>query len=618
MSIAYSSTRSARLQYVRFFPRVSACDYIIGRDVRWVQGHEPQEVDESEYKQAIDMINPSTDVSLNFIPFTTYESIEQFKYEPYHLIEFISNEHTLDEYKQFIISHSEIVSNNDKEESMKELIKMQKYEHALILLQFEVNTLTTFINAYFSSLNLALVTNISDVFAMLEHDAIFHRLRPYQIKDIITKLVDSQITTILSNNCENNPHRYKHKPCTDESVITHFIDTFSKSNFRCILFIDTLECYIESLLTIQHGARRAFWLYYTLQQNKDKFCGKSSTKLLFSCKEEFLRVCIWSLNIYNVELFQELFPETTISIDNIPNIFLIHNNTLPTNEDDFERLLNMYKFLVENCKELVDNCDNQNYLFRKILSHQHKSKGNHIPFSKIVPFLQYLYDRFSMRDTITTSTLKKIVLSISDNNHNLSYIIYTDGYHYLHEKHPELLIEMDNDLFAFLENAIRMNYLETADFIFTEFIRTDEDKTHFYTVLENVFSSIILDDSCFYSNSTETQVLRERYVPIMKWIYNADPTTFILLQRDDTNTIVGGKIQKALVLSRTVCACDISGGITNCSVCQENPCDIYTECKHTFCRSCISHWVENCSNTCPLCRKQIVLSSLFKIIETQD
>lgn len=618
MSIAYSSTRSARLQPQRFLSRVSICDYLIGRDVKWIQGHEPQKLDDSEYKQAIDMINPNTDVSLNFTPFTTYERIEQFKYEPYPLIEFISREHTLDDFKKFIITHSAIVSKSDKEDSMTDLITLQKYEHAWILLQLEVATLNTFMNTYFSSHNLTLVTNISDVFAMLEYDTIFHHLRPHQIKDIITKLVDSKMPNILSNNCENNPYRYKHKLCTDENVITDFIDIFSRSNFRCILFIDALECYIENLLTIKDGARRAFWLYYTLKQHEHKFCGKSSTKILFSYTEEFLRVCIWSLNIYNVELFQELFPETKISIHHIETVFLIHGNTLPTNEDDFERVLNMYKWLVNNCKDLVDNCDNQFYLFQKVLSHQHKFKGEYTPFSKIVPFLEYLYDVFSMRDTITNATLKKIVLSMRDNNHKLSFIIYTEGYHYLHEKHPELLIEMDSELFAFLENAISTNYLETADFIFTEFVRTDEHKTHLHTVLENVFNSIIWDDSCFYSNSTETHVLLAKYIPIIEWIHNVDPTTFILLKSDDTNSIVGGKIHKELLLSKKVYACDISGEITHCSVCQENLCNIYTECKHTFCGSCISQWVRNCYNTCPLCREPIVLSSLCEIIENHN
>jgi E3 ubiquitin-protein ligase ATL6/9/15/31/42/55 len=43
-----------------------------------------------------------------------------------------------------------------------------------------------------------------------------------------------------------------------------------------------------------------------------------------------------------------------------------------------------------------------------------------------------------------------------------------------------------------------------------------------------------------------------------------------------------------------------------CSICQENECDMITECNHNFHRRCLNRWLER-RQTCPVCRH--ILSS---------
>lgn len=54
----------------------------------------------------------------------------------------------------------------------------------------------------------------------------------------------------------------------------------------------------------------------------------------------------------------------------------------------------------------------------------------------------------------------------------------------------------------------------------------------------------------------------------------------------------------------------------NCSICLELIKDEYeTLCKHKFCKSCISDWQKN-NNTCPLCRKELIIHNHQKIYYT--
>lgn len=51
--------------------------------------------------------------------------------------------------------------------------------------------------------------------------------------------------------------------------------------------------------------------------------------------------------------------------------------------------------------------------------------------------------------------------------------------------------------------------------------------------------------------------------------------------------------------------------ILTCSICQcifEDPCRI--ECAHTYCRKCISDWMKNPKNTCPICRKKVNMKAI--------
>tara|TARA_B100000900_G_scaffold398828_1_gene400658 strand:- start:20089 stop:20517 length:429 start_codon:yes stop_codon:yes gene_type:complete len=48
--------------------------------------------------------------------------------------------------------------------------------------------------------------------------------------------------------------------------------------------------------------------------------------------------------------------------------------------------------------------------------------------------------------------------------------------------------------------------------------------------------------------------------------------------------------------------------VTDCSICFENKKEnIKLNCEHIFCNRCIKKWLTEKSNTCPTCRKEIVL-----------
>ena len=48
--------------------------------------------------------------------------------------------------------------------------------------------------------------------------------------------------------------------------------------------------------------------------------------------------------------------------------------------------------------------------------------------------------------------------------------------------------------------------------------------------------------------------------------------------------------------------------LTNCSICFENMKDnIKLNCEHIYCNRCIKKWLTEKSNTCPTCRKEIVI-----------
>mgnify|MGYP001335467249 FL=1 len=48
--------------------------------------------------------------------------------------------------------------------------------------------------------------------------------------------------------------------------------------------------------------------------------------------------------------------------------------------------------------------------------------------------------------------------------------------------------------------------------------------------------------------------------------------------------------------------------ITDCSICFENKKEnIKLNCEHIFCNRCIKKWLTEKSNTCPTCRKEIIL-----------
>lgn len=48
--------------------------------------------------------------------------------------------------------------------------------------------------------------------------------------------------------------------------------------------------------------------------------------------------------------------------------------------------------------------------------------------------------------------------------------------------------------------------------------------------------------------------------------------------------------------------------LTNCSICFENMKDnIKLKCDHVYCNRCIKKWLTEKSNTCPTCRKEIII-----------
>jgi len=47
---------------------------------------------------------------------------------------------------------------------------------------------------------------------------------------------------------------------------------------------------------------------------------------------------------------------------------------------------------------------------------------------------------------------------------------------------------------------------------------------------------------------------------------------------------------------------------TNCGICFENMIDnIKLNCEHVYCNRCIKKWLTEKSNTCPTCRKEIII-----------
>jgi hypothetical protein len=51
-----------------------------------------------------------------------------------------------------------------------------------------------------------------------------------------------------------------------------------------------------------------------------------------------------------------------------------------------------------------------------------------------------------------------------------------------------------------------------------------------------------------------------------------------------------------------------------CSICQttfDDPCS--TSCDETFCRKCITNWIEAEKGSCPHCRRTISISALNKV-----
>lgn len=50
-----------------------------------------------------------------------------------------------------------------------------------------------------------------------------------------------------------------------------------------------------------------------------------------------------------------------------------------------------------------------------------------------------------------------------------------------------------------------------------------------------------------------------------------------------------------------------------CSICQTVFNDPYRiGCGHTFCNSCITQWMKSSKNTCPICRKKVVKTSMSR------
>jgi len=52
------------------------------------------------------------------------------------------------------------------------------------------------------------------------------------------------------------------------------------------------------------------------------------------------------------------------------------------------------------------------------------------------------------------------------------------------------------------------------------------------------------------------------------------------------------------------CIIIINGAYETCSICTEYDCNVKLNCKHSFCKNCISTWYDK-NNTCPLCRAEI-------------
>jgi len=52
--------------------------------------------------------------------------------------------------------------------------------------------------------------------------------------------------------------------------------------------------------------------------------------------------------------------------------------------------------------------------------------------------------------------------------------------------------------------------------------------------------------------------------------------------------------------------------IEMCSICNDNLSDTMTNCKHLFCKSCITTWLQKAS-TCPYCRDNIYYDNLYNV-----
>ena len=88
--------------------------------------------------------------------------------------------------------------------------------------------------------------------------------------------------------------------------------------------------------------------------------------------------------------------------------------------------------------------------------------------------------------------------------------------------------------------------------------------------------------------------------------------TFFSVQRviEMTNIMEGtaSNISKPTVSIENFEKLEKCNDVTDCSICFENKKEnIKLNCEHIFCNRCIKKWLTEKSNTCPTCRKEIVL-----------
>lgn len=79
----------------------------------------------------------------------------------------------------------------------------------------------------------------------------------------------------------------------------------------------------------------------------------------------------------------------------------------------------------------------------------------------------------------------------------------------------------------------------------------------------------------------------------------------------ENNKLIDYKVKT--IITKIIQKNDIQKEIVICSICHTYMSNIYTPCRHLYCKDCITLWLEN-HKSCPYCRNKIGINDIMMIV----